>query len=102
MPTQMPLQPAERRLGQNAKVPFFDISIVDIVRDSVREDVVSKDIRDSKPSLLQKLPGRSTRVRIGDRAARLCFGVASDEFVQPQHPALAVDRQDLENLPGRA
>src|SRR5579864_6438603 len=98
MPPHDPLQQVENRLGEIAEIPDLDVSISNIIRNFLGEDMPDRDFVDleTRADEAWNLP---SRVRICDWTAGLRFGMPSNRLVQlPKRPP-AERRNDPENLP---
>src|SRR6267142_1117476 len=47
VPAQTPFQPAEQAVGHPAKVPFFFVFMVHVLRNTVREDMLLTDLQNA-------------------------------------------------------
>src|ERR1043166_4056650 len=77
MPTKVPLQPAEERLGYPTKIPNLGVRILLVVRNRVREDVIDLHVHYLKA--IQELFGFLLRVNISDWAPFLCLRITSNQ-----------------------
>lgn len=73
MPAQSLLEGAEELPRHQAEMRFFDIPVLDIVRDPIRKDVLDLHVRNAKAAPLQQLAAFPSCICVRYRAARLRF-----------------------------
>src|SRR5215211_6209450 len=100
MPTKVPLQPAEERLGHPAEIPHLGVLVLPVVTNGVGKDVSHLYIYYLKPS--QELLGFLLRVHIRDRTPFLRLGITRYQLINTPELAFAIGEQDPQDFPGIA
>ncbi len=81
MPAKPVLQPSEERRRHPPEIPHFHVTILHIIGNSIRKDMIRPNLRFLKP--LEQLLNLPRGINIGNRAASLCLGITRYQFVQP-------------------
>src|ERR1700674_5547487 len=102
MPPKVPFQRAEKERGHPAEVKFLDVTVLYVVRNVVRKNVLDMYVARSKPVLFKEFTCLAPRVGVGDRTARLRFRIPGNELLQFPKAALARRHKDRADLPGIA
>src|SRR5258705_4392491 len=99
MPAKASLQRVEKRSGHPSKIPFSNIAILNIVLNSVRENMLRMYLLDAESVLLEQVAQFAFRVSVRHRAAGFRFRVARHHLREPPEAALSVRHQDPKYFP---
>lgn len=80
VPAKATFERPKERLGHPAEARRLDVTVLDVVRNTIREDVVNFDLADAESVALKKLPPFASRIRVCNRAGGLRFGVSRNQF----------------------
>src|ERR1700693_2173243 len=100
MPAETPFERTKERRRHQPKIPIPHITILRVVLDAIRKDVVYPQLGNAKTVPLEKRASFTGSVGERDRATHLRLRMLRDHFFDPPEPAVTVRRQDPEHLPG--
>lgn len=98
MPTEAALEGAKQRFRHPPKVRLFDIAILHVVGDAIRENVLDLYAIHAEAVVFQEPASFPPGIGVGHRTAGLCFGVFSHQLREFPEASFAFSQQDASHF----